>query len=187
MALCGWALCEGVGVAQDKPRGEEWLLQSNHSMARAWCLLWGFGVAEDQDAAFEVLNTECDTSDPHVQYLLGISHYYGWECVQNDTQAIEWYERAGNHVGALFNLGYLFEHGIGVVRNDARAAVLYRPSAEQGDRDAQYCLARLYEQGKGSTEEHAAGETLVQIGESSRSPRRQNCAATNCTHVTQVC
>eukprot|EP00698_Gefionella_okellyi_P019082 TRINITY_DN5799_c0_g1_i8.p1 TRINITY_DN5799_c0_g1~~TRINITY_DN5799_c0_g1_i8.p1 ORF type:complete len:198 (+),score=48.25 TRINITY_DN5799_c0_g1_i8:52-594(+) len=149
MALCGWALCEGVGVAQDKPRGEEWLLQSNHSMARAWCLLWGFGVAEDQDAAFEVLNTECDTSDPHVQYLLGISHYYGWECVQNDTQAIEWYERAGNHVGALSKLGYIFEYDMDVAQDYVRAAVLYRHAAEQGYGEAQCNLAYLYEDGTG--------------------------------------
>eukprot|EP00698_Gefionella_okellyi_P021217 TRINITY_DN6812_c0_g3_i1.p1 TRINITY_DN6812_c0_g3~~TRINITY_DN6812_c0_g3_i1.p1 ORF type:complete len:163 (+),score=35.80 TRINITY_DN6812_c0_g3_i1:44-490(+) len=118
-------------------------------MARAVCLLWGIGVPRDENAGFRVLNTECDTSDPHVQYMLGNCHHRGYGCVKNEPQAVQWYQRAGNHVGALKMLGYMFAHGDGAAQDDARAAALHRHVAEQGCRYAQYYIASMYEQGKG--------------------------------------
>eukprot|EP00698_Gefionella_okellyi_P011680 TRINITY_DN3096_c1_g1_i1.p1 TRINITY_DN3096_c1_g1~~TRINITY_DN3096_c1_g1_i1.p1 ORF type:complete len:190 (+),score=46.74 TRINITY_DN3096_c1_g1_i1:46-570(+) len=149
MALYGWALRYRVGIAQDQPRAKQLLQQSNNSMARAWCLLNGIGVSQDYNAGFRMLNTECDASDLHVQFMLGDCHYLGWGCSLNVEQAVHNFERAGNHVAAMKNLGWMFATGYNVARDDARAVALLRRAAEQGYRDAQHCLAYMYEHGKG--------------------------------------
>eukprot|EP00698_Gefionella_okellyi_P015659 TRINITY_DN4431_c1_g1_i1.p1 TRINITY_DN4431_c1_g1~~TRINITY_DN4431_c1_g1_i1.p1 ORF type:complete len:193 (+),score=33.24 TRINITY_DN4431_c1_g1_i1:41-580(+) len=148
MALYGWALHKGAGVAQDQPRGNQLLQQSKDPMARAMCLHFGIGVPEDHKACFRLLSTKCDTSDPHVHFLLGRCHHYGTGCPKNLTQAVKCYEQAGLHLSALNNKGFI-ETGDGATRDATLAVRLYRHAAEQGSSTAQYNLARMYEYGKG--------------------------------------
>eukprot|EP00698_Gefionella_okellyi_P015387 TRINITY_DN4337_c0_g4_i1.p1 TRINITY_DN4337_c0_g4~~TRINITY_DN4337_c0_g4_i1.p1 ORF type:complete len:182 (+),score=28.00 TRINITY_DN4337_c0_g4_i1:130-675(+) len=78
-------------------------------MARSYCALYGIGLDDsDEDERFRMLSTECDTSDPHVQWMLGDCHQYGAGCVKNDTQAMLCFERAGNHLFALHTLAIMF-------------------------------------------------------------------------------
>eukprot|EP00698_Gefionella_okellyi_P015602 TRINITY_DN4413_c0_g1_i2.p2 TRINITY_DN4413_c0_g1~~TRINITY_DN4413_c0_g1_i2.p2 ORF type:complete len:195 (-),score=37.26 TRINITY_DN4413_c0_g1_i2:195-704(-) len=148
MALYGWALCNG-GITQDGHRGSQLIQQSKSYMARAWCFIWGIGVPPDPSDCFRGLTTECDTADPHVQYLLSYFYLYGWGCVRSSANGVQCCERAGNHVGALYNLGYMFANGLGVERDYAQAAVLHRRAAEQGHREAQYSIGGMYEAGRG--------------------------------------
>ncbi len=53
------------------------------------------------------------------------------------------------HVVAQFNLGVLFEYGLGVAQDYAEAARWYMKAAERGDEQAQYNVAVLYEKGTG--------------------------------------
>lgn len=53
------------------------------------------------------------------------------------------------HVAAQFNLGVLFEKGLGVGQDYVEAARWYMKAAEQGDEEAQYNVALLYEKGTG--------------------------------------
>jgi len=50
---------------------------------------------------------------------------------------------------AQFNLGLLYENGLGVGRDGAIAAQWYRRAGEQGDRTAQAYLAEMYAEGLG--------------------------------------
>eukprot|EP00698_Gefionella_okellyi_P015601 TRINITY_DN4413_c0_g1_i1.p2 TRINITY_DN4413_c0_g1~~TRINITY_DN4413_c0_g1_i1.p2 ORF type:complete len:196 (-),score=44.47 TRINITY_DN4413_c0_g1_i1:195-707(-) len=149
MALYGCVLFEGAGLCVDKDRGEQLLQRSKHMIARAYCVFCGIGVDGDEDKAYRLLSTECDTADPHVQYLLSYFYLYGWGCVRSSANGVQCCERAGNHVGALYNLGYMFANGLGVERDYAQAAVLHRRAAEQGHREAQYSIGGMYEAGRG--------------------------------------
>eukprot|EP00698_Gefionella_okellyi_P012609 TRINITY_DN3410_c1_g1_i1.p1 TRINITY_DN3410_c1_g1~~TRINITY_DN3410_c1_g1_i1.p1 ORF type:complete len:324 (+),score=39.08 TRINITY_DN3410_c1_g1_i1:77-1048(+) len=157
MAFYGWVLCNGVGISADRPRGTQLFQQSNHSIARCCCLLYGIGytgveddenVEEDEKAGFVLLNTECDTSDPHVRYLLGECHLNGWGCPSSWTQALQYYERAGNHVGAWDSMGVMLRYGLGA-EDIGLAFALYRDAAEQGYSEAQYHLGEMYQEGVG--------------------------------------
>ena len=53
------------------------------------------------------------------------------------------------HAAAQFNVGVLYEKGLGVSQDYAQAARWYLKAAEQGDPDAQYNVALLYETGTG--------------------------------------
>lgn len=56
---------------------------------------------------------------------------------------------AGGHADAQFYLAYMYETGKGVDVDLARAAELYRASAEQGNEKAQFNLGAAYEAGRG--------------------------------------
>ncbi len=56
--------------------------------------------------------------------------------------------RTGNAQAQRY-LGYAYRRGLGVPRDDARAAYWYRRAAVQGQADAQYALGLMYELGVG--------------------------------------
>ena len=72
---------------------------------------------------------------------------------QDYAQAIEWYQKAADHgdAGAEFNLGWLYEHGVGVAKDEAQAAAWYGKAAAHGRADAKVSLARLTTLGHAST------------------------------------
>lgn len=50
---------------------------------------------------------------------------------------------------AQYNLGVMYDEGLGVPENNMTAAIWYTLSAEQGDADAQYNLAHMFVNGEG--------------------------------------
>jgi TPR repeat protein len=54
-----------------------------------------------------------------------------------------------------FNLGLMYERGIGVEKDEQKAITWYRKAAEQGNPNAQFNLAVLYENGRGSAVDFA--------------------------------
>ncbi len=54
------------------------------------------------------------------------------------------------HMDSQFNLGLMYEKGIGVEQDETEAVAWYTRAAEQGSAFAQYNLAVLYENGRGA-------------------------------------
>ena len=54
-----------------------------------------------------------------------------------------------------FNVGLMYEQGIGVGKDEKEAVAWYRKAAEQGNSNAQYNLAVLYENGRGTKIDYA--------------------------------
>eukprot|EP00698_Gefionella_okellyi_P016071 TRINITY_DN4574_c0_g1_i1.p1 TRINITY_DN4574_c0_g1~~TRINITY_DN4574_c0_g1_i1.p1 ORF type:complete len:195 (-),score=35.60 TRINITY_DN4574_c0_g1_i1:51-611(-) len=151
MALYGWALRVGVGIRTNKERGTQLLQQSKHVIARAYCLLFGIGhfaVQQDREEAYRLLRTECETSDPHVQYLLGLCFDVGYGCKMDKAHAFKWYEGSGNHLDALNNLAFLLDRQYAPIADRHRAIALLRQSAMQGYAVAQFSIGYVYECGK---------------------------------------
>ena len=59
--------------------------------------------------------------------------------------------KQGNAV-AQYNLGVMYDNGMGVPENDAEAVKWYRKAADQGDAKAQHNLAFMYANGMGVPE-----------------------------------
>lgn len=62
--------------------------------------------------------------------------------------------KSGN-VKAQFNVGLMYENGMGVPKDDAEAVKWYRRAAEQGLAEAQTNLGSMYETGKGVPQDDA--------------------------------
>eukprot|EP00981_Chlorochromonas_danica_P007528 scaffold1769_cov164-Ochromonas_danica.AAC.1 len=82
---------------------------------------------------------------------LGSCYYYGEGVRKNRRRAVYYYKRAAlyapYYAPAQFNLAVCLEFGEGLDKDVPRAMQYYRASASQGYCEAQYCLARHYEQG----------------------------------------
>eukprot|EP00698_Gefionella_okellyi_P017704 TRINITY_DN5221_c0_g1_i1.p1 TRINITY_DN5221_c0_g1~~TRINITY_DN5221_c0_g1_i1.p1 ORF type:complete len:134 (+),score=17.54 TRINITY_DN5221_c0_g1_i1:29-403(+) len=89
---------------------------------------------------------EGDTSDLHVHYLLGRCYHWGLGCTRDKVQAAVCYERAGNHIMALYCLAELLNQQDRPIAERQRAVALYRQAATQGCADAQFSLGEIYEE-----------------------------------------
>eukprot|EP00698_Gefionella_okellyi_P025724 TRINITY_DN9500_c0_g2_i1.p2 TRINITY_DN9500_c0_g2~~TRINITY_DN9500_c0_g2_i1.p2 ORF type:complete len:118 (-),score=22.44 TRINITY_DN9500_c0_g2_i1:33-344(-) len=103
MALYGYAVHGGVGCRKDAQRGAQVLQKSRHVIARVHCLLCGIGTQVDYIEAFRLLSTECDASDPHVQYLLGVCYCRGFGCARDEALAEQCFERAAQEFLVAFD------------------------------------------------------------------------------------
>ena len=56
---------------------------------------------------------------------------------------------------AQYHLGWMYEYGNGVERNDREAATRYRKAAQRGHVEAQYNLGNMYEYGNGVEQDNA--------------------------------
>eukprot|EP00698_Gefionella_okellyi_P017911 TRINITY_DN5314_c0_g2_i1.p1 TRINITY_DN5314_c0_g2~~TRINITY_DN5314_c0_g2_i1.p1 ORF type:complete len:195 (+),score=45.09 TRINITY_DN5314_c0_g2_i1:39-587(+) len=162
MALYGWALYCSVGIAEDGARATELLQQSKHPLARTTCAMYLI-EGEPREEACQRLSTECDTSDLHVQYLLGWCLYNGLGCTTDFSAAVRCFERAGNHVRALYCLATAVELGCGVRRDNTRAAKLYEQAAEQGYAVAQFNLGQMHRVGKGVPQSYQHAKHWMQM------------------------
>ena len=69
----------------------------------------------------------------------------------NSVKAVEWYLKAveNDNEEAMRSLGFLYEMGNGVPKDDKKAFELYKKSAERGSAIAQLSLAYCYLDGIG--------------------------------------
>lgn len=84
--------------------------------------------------------------------LVGDMYYWGWgNLQQNYNEAVLWYKRAaikGDTV-AKYNLGVVFEQGLGVSIDYNRAAKWYLSAAKDGHPMAQYNIGNVFSKGQG--------------------------------------
>ncbi len=75
-----------------------------------------------------------------------------------------WLRRAAaqGETVAQGDIGYLYEHGLGVAQDDAQAVQWYRQAAHAGYAKAQFLLGNLLDQGRGVRRpDHVAAERLI--------------------------
>ena len=66
---------------------------------------------------------------------------------EDDAEAVRWFRQG--HADAQFNLGFMYDEGRGVLKDEAEAVCWYRLAAEQGDASAQRILGSMYAGGRG--------------------------------------
>lgn len=94
----------------------------------------------------------------------------GWQCFERSDYAgaAACYRRAAQqgHAGAQNSLGWMYQRGQGVSRDDGAAAEWYLRAAQQGHAGAQYALGWLYQHGRGvSRDNGAAAEWYLQAAQ----------------------
>ena len=170
----------GYGVSKDNAKAVEWYRKSaEQGNAKAQCQLGtmyekGRGVSRDFAKAVEWYRKSAEQGNADAQCNLGFMYRNGLGVSLDYAKAVEWYRKSveqGN-VTAQNNLGYMYEQGLGdsqdyakamdmyvldkgVIENYAKAAKLYRKSAEQGYAEAQYNLGRMFENGRGVSKDYA--------------------------------
>ena len=74
-----------------------------------------------------------------------------WPASSFHKEAVTWYRKAAgqNHPQAQYNLGWMYEQGRGVEKNEKEAVRWYLKAAEQNIPQAQYRLGAMYARGLG--------------------------------------
>jgi TPR repeat protein len=112
--------------------------------------------AGDYTAAYRLQRPLADQGFVKAQVNLGIMYAHGHGVLQDDVEAIRWFQKAADHGDPLaqHNLGVIYESGRGVPQDWAEAATWFRSAADQGLADAQYDLGRIYAEGRGIQQDY---------------------------------
>lgn len=118
----------------------------------------GQGTGKNEKEGLKKLELAISVEKPSsdAQYFLGFLYRQGTEPVKrNEARAFELFWAAANngHSGAQFNLGELFDFGIGVARDEKQAFLCYEKAAQQGYVYALDRLGELYYEGLGIAED----------------------------------
>lgn len=121
------------------------------AVAATWFFkAWQGGVDAEQDIVRirAELEAAVQAGSPVAQNALGLILMFGED---DPATARPWFEDAAaqNHPEALRMLGYIHGEGLGVPRDDAKAAAFYLRAAELGDAYAQFNYAAMLDQGLG--------------------------------------
>lgn len=104
------------------------------------------------------------TSEIHAQAEENANFEVGIEAIGvNDMPAAFKAFLAGakeGHADSQFNVGVMYEQGIGVAKDDKEAVYWYGKAADQGSSAAQYNLGVLYENGRGTAVNFAKANDL---------------------------
>ncbi len=80
------------------------------------------------------------------------------------TAVREWRPLADQGDGvAQYNLGAMYDEGLGVPQDYVQAVKWYRKAAEQGHASAQYSLGAMYAQGHGVTQDYVQAHTWFNL------------------------
>lgn len=85
--------------------------------------------------SLKLIKSAADAGDPKAQSRVGTWYYTGRHVEQNFDKAFEYYSKAAqqNEVSAIGNLGYLYQHGLGVERDSVQALKQFFASIENGN------------------------------------------------------
>nr|WP_289712487.1 SEL1-like repeat protein [uncultured Muribaculum sp.] len=73
---------------------------------------------------------------------------------KNYAKAMQLYKQIPDDKNAQFQIGYMYDNGLGTTQSDTDAAYWYRKAAEQGYASAQYNLGIMYKNGQGVTQSY---------------------------------
>jgi hypothetical protein len=112
----------------------------------------GVVVSTSAPAPEKAPDDPLNPSDPVGQAMLGWKYHTGKGVVQDFTEGVKWYRKAGEQGVALAQvaLGVCYASGEGVERDYTTAAEWFRKAAEQGDPDGQFRLGMCYNSGAGT-------------------------------------
>jgi uncharacterized protein len=152
--MLGMLYADGRGVARDFAVAFHWFqlaaaqgnITAEFNLGRAYEL--GEGVAKNLAEAEKLYAKSAQAGMPYAQWRLGviaIDVHKDWKT------GVKWLRPAAAQglTGAQAGLGFAYERGQGVKKNEKLAAKWYEAAADHGETPAQSRLAGLYERGAG--------------------------------------
>jgi uncharacterized protein len=118
--------------------------------ARAEQMLTAKKYSEFREAV-PVLTGIAEAGNAGAQFLLGRAYRKGTGVAQDNSKALDWYQKAAEkgHAAAQFDLGELYDQGLGVAQNYGTATQWFQKSADRGLTAGQYAMGFKYHKGQG--------------------------------------
>ncbi len=109
---------------------------------------------EDYKTAYSILKPLAEQRDVQAEFALGFMFEIGLGFLKHDREMFKWYQRASErgHAGAQAKLGKIYRKDGKIDKQNYRIArELFIKATKQGNADAQYNLASMYESAEGMT------------------------------------
>ncbi len=139
----------GRGVEQSDTLGAKWVFSAaQHGAPEAQYALGtlyanGRGVPRDDAQAVKWLQAAATQGYAPAQLVLGKMYVAGAGVPRDYAEAMRQFRNADTPE-AWYQLGLLYQQGLGAAASDAEAAVWWLKAAQRGLAEAQYALGRLY-------------------------------------------
>ena len=179
----GKMFAAGIGTEQDQETAAEWLTKSaeqnyayaQYSLAKLYSE--GKGVSQDHKTARLLYEQSAAKGFPYAAWELGKLYRDGVGCRPDEKQSARYFaaafrgfkvlESRGHDDKVQYRLGWMLLHGIGIPSDEAAARSWFEKSAQRGNKNARYQLAKLILGDASSTPEeiHQAVEWLTQAAE----------------------
>lgn len=120
----------------------------------------------DYPAALKLFQPLADQGNVEAESEIGNLYESGIWKSRNESEALKWYLKAGQHGGkyAQLRLGTYYEMGLGgLKKDDTEAAKWYRRAAEQGQAWAQLVIGSMYEEGRGVPKDAAKAAEWLRL------------------------
>lgn len=106
----------------------------------------GIGIKPNNEQAYTYYKQSAEAGDSEAQNRMATIYFEGLLQVElNVAKAIDWYKRAAmqHHIDAIYSLGYIYNEGVGVMRNMKAAISYFEQAAQLGDIDAAKQLVEI--------------------------------------------
>ncbi len=121
----------------------------------AFLILTATCFAQQEKRDIKALEAKAAAGDAAAQIALGLVYDTGDKVAgveQDRRKAAEWFQKAAAQgvAEAQFNLGTMYEMGVGVKKDEKKALEWLEKAATQGFADAQFNVANMYATGRGT-------------------------------------
>ena len=163
---------EGFGVEKDSVRAFQWCSAAAKQKDKPeatfeLAMMYSHGLGVKQCKATAVLLLDVAGKQDHAMALFKLSEHF-FEVAENDSCLKKGFDACYRSaelglVEAQFNLGVMFEDGLGTEQNFKKAATWYFRAATNGDERAMNNLGNMYWHGKGVSKDKLKAETLFAL------------------------
>ncbi|MBQ4406756.1 MAG: SEL1-like repeat protein [Bacteroidales bacterium] len=175
----GWAYENGFGVAKNMAKAIEWYQKAaNNGEANAQrnlgiCYEHGHGVAVDKQKALYWYKVAMDNGNDKATD--GYNNLVGQAGTPEEKFAVWLKQAEAGNIGAQCNVGWAYQNGFGVAKNESKAIEWYQKSANQGESVAQCNLGICYEAGLGVPQNIAKAKEWYQKSANQGNQTAQSC------------
>ena len=149
----------GTGTEQDYETAAEWLTKSaeqsyayaQYSLAKLYSE--GKGVPQNYKTALHLYEQSAAKGFPYAAWELGKLYRDGVGCRPDESQSARYFaaafrgfkvmESQSHDDKAQYRIGWMLLHGVGTLKDEAAAQSWFEKSAQRGNQNAQYQLAKL--------------------------------------------
>ena len=163
---------EGFGVEKDPVKAFQWCSAAAQHKDRPeatfeLAMMYSHGLGVKQCKATAVLLLNVAGKQGHSLALFKLAEHF-FEVAENFSYLKKGFDACHRSaelglVEAQFNLGVMFEDGLGTKQNFKKAATWYHRAATSGDERAMNNLGSLYWHGKGVSKDKLKAETLFAL------------------------
>ena len=114
-------------------------------------------------AAVPKLKAAAEKGHKKAQYRLGRCYDKGLGVAEDDSQALQWYQKSAkqDYAKAIYAVGKCYKDGKGVQKDRKKAVEHFAKAARLGNADAQYQLGKAYLKGKGVAADEKKARTWL--------------------------